>query len=59
MGYIIKKKIWKEIGATTAVCSTTIPLAFGASILNIELNQSYMTTEMWTNWTLYIIVQEH
>jgi hypothetical protein len=54
MGYVIEKDIWKQIGATTASCGATIPSAFGASVPNIVTNRSYMTAEMWSNWTLYI-----
>jgi hypothetical protein len=54
MGYVIEKRIWKEIGVATAACGATIPSAFGAPVPNIESNRSYMTAEMWANWTLYI-----
>jgi hypothetical protein len=52
--YVIETRIWKEIGLLTAACGATIPSAFGASVPNIATNRSYMTAEMWTNWTLYV-----
>ncbi|KAF7773523.1 hypothetical protein Agabi119p4_5690 [Agaricus bisporus var. burnettii] len=53
-GYTIPPEAWKEIGASTASCKVTIPAAFGAPVPNIALLQSQMTSEMYSNWTLFI-----
>jgi len=53
-GYLIEPHIWNEIGAATAACKATIPLAFGAAVPNIATKQFQMTAEMYSNWTLYI-----
>ena len=54
MDYVIETRVWKAIGETTAACSTAIPSAFGAVVPNIAMNRSYMNSEMWSNWTLFI-----
>ena len=54
MDYVIETHVWKAIRETTAACSTTIPSAFGAVVPNIAMNRSYMNSEMWSNWTLFI-----
>lgn len=53
-GYVIPAGAWKEIGAVTAACKTSLPSAFGAAVPNIATQQGSMTAEMYTNWTLFI-----
>jgi len=52
--YVIELRIWDEVGAATAACSATIPAAFGAPVPNMAGKPSYMSAEMYANWTLYI-----
>jgi len=52
--YVIEPRIWDEVGAATAACSATIPVAFGAPVPNMAGKRSYMSAEMYANWTLYI-----
>lgn len=52
--YIINKKIWKEIGATTKQASATIPAQFGKAVPNIAEERFYFTAETYLVWyTLY------
>lgn len=53
-GYVINPNDWKEIGIATAACKSTIPSAFGAPIPNIAAQQGQMTSEMYSNWTLFV-----
>lgn len=53
-GYVIRPDVWKEIGARTAASKTTIPSAFGVPVPNIAQQQGQMTSEMYSNWTLFI-----
>jgi hypothetical protein len=53
-GYVIEPRVWEEIGATTAACGATIPLAFGAPVPNIATKRHEMSAEMYANWTLFI-----
>ncbi|EKM77547.1 hypothetical protein AGABI1DRAFT_43273 [Agaricus bisporus var. burnettii JB137-S8] len=53
-GYVINTNDWKEIGARTADSKSTIPSAFGAPIPNIATQQGQMTSEMYSNWTLFV-----
>ncbi|KAF7761749.1 hypothetical protein Agabi119p4_9741 [Agaricus bisporus var. burnettii] len=52
--YVISPHIWNEIGTTTAACKPMIPSAFGAPVPNIATQRSQMTSEMYSNWTLFI-----
>ncbi|XP_006457060.1 hypothetical protein AGABI2DRAFT_146706 [Agaricus bisporus var. bisporus H97] len=53
-GYVINTNDWKEIGARTVDSKSTIPSAFGAPIPNIAMQQGQMTSEMYSNWTLFV-----
>ncbi|XP_006459841.1 hypothetical protein AGABI2DRAFT_142250 [Agaricus bisporus var. bisporus H97] len=53
-GYVLPPAVWRAIGANTATCKASIPSAFGAPIPNIALQQSQMTSEMYSNWTLFV-----
>ncbi|EKM74272.1 hypothetical protein AGABI1DRAFT_95753 [Agaricus bisporus var. burnettii JB137-S8] len=53
-GYVIEPRVWNEIGAATAACKISIPSAFGAPVPNIATQRGQMTSEMYSNWTLFI-----
>ncbi|XP_006459574.1 hypothetical protein AGABI2DRAFT_65569 [Agaricus bisporus var. bisporus H97] len=53
-GYVISPEAWKEVGEVAAACKATIPSAFGAPVPNVALQRSQMTSEMYSNWTLFI-----
>ncbi|EKM79778.1 hypothetical protein AGABI1DRAFT_91151 [Agaricus bisporus var. burnettii JB137-S8] len=52
--YVISPAAWKDIGERTAACKSTIPSAFGAPVPNIATQRGQMTSEMYSNWTLFI-----
>ncbi|EKM74305.1 hypothetical protein AGABI1DRAFT_48245, partial [Agaricus bisporus var. burnettii JB137-S8] len=52
--YVIEPRVWNDIGTATAAAKATIPSAFGAPVPNIATHRSQMTSEMYSNWTLFI-----
>ncbi|KAF7783322.1 hypothetical protein Agabi119p4_2698 [Agaricus bisporus var. burnettii] len=52
--YVMEPHVWNDIGVATAAAKTTIPSAFGAPVPNIATHRSQMTSEMYSNWTLFI-----
>ena len=52
--YIILAHIWSEIRKIGSASGDTIPLQFGARMLNIEREHSHMTAEAWSFWVLVI-----
>jgi hypothetical protein len=52
--YVPCPKVWDAIGTATALSGSTIPYAFGASLLNVAVDQSACTADMWSFCTLYL-----
>jgi hypothetical protein len=54
-GYVISPEAWRQIGANTAACKAYMPSSFRVPLPNIALQQSQMTSEMYSNWTLFAV----
>ncbi|XP_006462022.1 hypothetical protein AGABI2DRAFT_143728 [Agaricus bisporus var. bisporus H97] len=53
--YVISPANWAAIGKATAESKATIPSGFGAPPPNVATQRSQMTSEMYCNWTLFIV----